>query len=86
MKHCRNCENCNKDLVCEYVKGLEIYHCTKDNHRIEEPFWEKCEDYSRKFLEPVHADSFLYQIYMRLKREKDKRRANDSSRTAYSNP
>lgn len=47
MKHCRNCNYCSKDMVAEYVKGLDLYKCRLDSHVIQQPFFEKCERYEK---------------------------------------
>lgn len=66
MRHCRNCDNCRKDMVCEYLRGFDYYKCEVDGHHIEEPFWEKCDHYSRDFLNPVSGESFLYQLVRKV--------------------
>ena len=49
MKHCRNCEYCELDLVSQYVKGIDLHKCILTGDAIAEPFWDgrKCERYIR---------------------------------------
>ena len=65
MKHCKNCENCNKDLICDYLKGYESYRCGIDGHHIEDAFWDKCENYSRDFFKAKN-ESNVYNLFMRM--------------------
>lgn len=34
MKHCKNCENCTKDLLSAYLKGIDYNRCVVDGHHI----------------------------------------------------
>ena len=66
MKHCRSCDNCRKDMVCDYLKGIDYYKCEIDGHHIEEPFWEKCEKYQKDFLHPDTGGSLLFQLVQKV--------------------
>lgn len=58
MKHCKSCENCYQDMVCNYVQGIDIKKCMIDHHRIDNPFWEGryCEYYTRNFIKSKTED------------------------------
>ena len=62
MKHCRNCNYCRKDMVAEYLKGLDLYKCDIDGHIVEDPFWDKCEKYQRDTFIKDNPNSILFQI------------------------
>ena len=49
MKHCKSCEYCRMDMVAQYVKGIDLYKCDKNNNMISDPFWDgrDCECYKK---------------------------------------
>lgn len=48
MKHCKNCEYCELDLVSHYITGIKVHRCLLTGSIITEPFWNKCDKYTRK--------------------------------------
>ena len=68
MKHCKTCENCTKDLLSEYIKGIDYYNCVLDGHHIEEPFWDKCKRYKKAKYKADRKSSFLYYIVRLIKK------------------
>lgn len=70
MKHCKNCENCIVDPMYAYIKGIDFHKCIVDGHHIDEPYWEKCEKYSRDFQKKDRYSSFLYQLVELVKRNR----------------
>lgn len=50
MKHCSSCENCELDLVSQYLKGIDLHKCILTGDLVCEPFWEgrKCENYRKR--------------------------------------
>ena len=67
MRHCKTCENCTKDLLSAYLKGIDYNRCVIDGHYIEEPFWEKCDKYVKSKYKKDHGSSFMYQIVKLVK-------------------
>lgn len=65
MKHCKSCDNCEKDLLCEYFKGIDLYRCTLDNHPICDPFWDKCDEYTRNFM--IVEGSMLFNLVRKIR-------------------
>lgn len=37
MKRCRSCDFCRKDLVSEYIKGVDFYTCDMTDEPILDP-------------------------------------------------
>lgn len=62
MKHCKNCDNCQLDRVAQYVKGADIYKCVITGELIQDPFWDKCEKYSRDFRKKEKVGDILFQL------------------------
>lgn len=67
MKHCKNCENCEIDPICLYIKDIEYRRCVIDGHHIEEPFWEKCSKYKRDVNKKDRKRSMLYYVIKAIK-------------------
>jgi len=68
VKHCKSCENCNLDLVSLYFYDVDLYQCVLDGHKIDDPFWDKCEHY-RKFTEkPMTMSSWMFRLVQLVKK------------------
>ena len=66
MKHCKTCSHCELQLIAKYLKGIDFYQCDIDHHHIEEPFWEKCEQFDK--CRNDDCGSVLYEFISRLRR------------------
>lgn len=68
MKNCKSCENCNINLVYLYLRGIDYYECLKDGHHIEEPYFEKCENYKKLEDKPLSTSSWLFRLVEAVKK------------------
>lgn len=62
MRHCKICENCTKDFLSAYLKGVDYHQCVLDGHHIEEPFWEKCDKFKKSCNKKDKGSSLLYYL------------------------